>query len=64
MQTEAQAGIATISQEQAQARTDINNLTTNFTTLQTAFDASQQTQGALQATIADQSSALGSLQSF
>ena len=62
LQAEAQAVITTISQEQAQARTDINNLTNSFTTLQTAFDASQQTQTALQATIADQNSALGSLQ--
>ena len=62
LQTEAQAVITTLGQEQSLARTDINNLTTSFTTLQTAFDASQQAQTALQTTIADQVSALGSLQ--
>ncbi|MGC1176996.1 MAG: hypothetical protein WA843_02900 [Candidatus Saccharimonadales bacterium] len=62
LQTQAQAAITALDQQQTQAQTDINNLSTNFDTLQTAFNTSEQIQTTMQANIADQQSALDSLQ--
>jgi DNA repair exonuclease SbcCD ATPase subunit len=62
LQAEAQAAITALNQQQTEAQATIDNLTTDFNTLQAAFDASEQVQTAMQSNLADQQSALDSLQ--